>query len=176
MRAKGCAREQDVVNAVRAAAGSGIADPDLREHARDCPACAAIAELARALVAERQAAHAEARIPSSAVVWWRAEMRRRQEATRRVERPIAAVLAVTAISIAAFVVAVVPLFAGWLRSWSPLLAESLPDVSLPSLVDFQPSPETVSLLSSPLALTMIVCTLALLILAPVAIYLTRADH
>lgn len=41
-----------------------------------------------AMAAETSAAHREAAPPSSAIVWWRAQMRARQEAARTVERPL----------------------------------------------------------------------------------------
>ena len=41
-----------------------------------------------AMAAEASAAHREAAPPSSAIVWWRAQMRARQEAAKAVERPL----------------------------------------------------------------------------------------
>lgn len=41
-----------------------------------------------AIAAESSAARREATPPSSAIVWWRAQMRARQEATKAVERPL----------------------------------------------------------------------------------------
>lgn len=44
--------------------------------------------VAEAIAAEASAARREASPPSSAIVWWRAQMRARQEAARTVERPL----------------------------------------------------------------------------------------
>jgi len=44
--------------------------------------------VAEAIAAEASLARREATPPSSAIVWWRAQMRARQEAARAVERPI----------------------------------------------------------------------------------------
>jgi hypothetical protein len=44
--------------------------------------------VAGAIAAEASSAHREATPPSSAIVWWRAQMRARQEAARAVERPM----------------------------------------------------------------------------------------
>jgi hypothetical protein len=41
-----------------------------------------------AIAAEASAARREAAPPSSAIVWWRAQMRARQEASRAIERPL----------------------------------------------------------------------------------------
>lgn len=47
-----------------------------------------------AIAAEASSARREAAPPSSAIVWWRAQMRARQEATKAVERPLTIVHAV----------------------------------------------------------------------------------
>ncbi len=44
--------------------------------------------VAEAIAAEADAARREAQPPSSAIVWWRAQMRARQESARAVERPL----------------------------------------------------------------------------------------
>ena len=47
-----------------------------------------------AIAAEASTARREAAPPSSAIVWWRAQMRARQEATKAVERPLTIVHAI----------------------------------------------------------------------------------
>ena len=44
--------------------------------------------VAEAIAAEASLARTEAAPPSSAIVWWRAQMRARQEAARAADRPI----------------------------------------------------------------------------------------
>jgi hypothetical protein len=44
--------------------------------------------VADAIAAEASAARREAQPASSAIVWWRAQMRARQEATKAIERPL----------------------------------------------------------------------------------------
>jgi hypothetical protein len=65
-------------------------------HRRDRePSDAEIEAIVReAIASEASAAHREAAPPSSAIVWWRAQMRARQEATKAVERPLTIVHAV----------------------------------------------------------------------------------
>src|SRR3954471_15127886 len=50
--------------------------------------------VADAIAAEASLARREAAPPSSAIVWWRAQMRARQEAAKAVERPLTIVHAV----------------------------------------------------------------------------------
>jgi hypothetical protein len=51
--------------------------------------------VADAIAAEASRARSEAQPPSSAIVWWRAQMRARQEAARMAEQPIRIVHAVS---------------------------------------------------------------------------------
>jgi hypothetical protein len=51
--------------------------------------------VAGALIAEASQASAEAQPPSSAIVWWRAQMRARQEAAKLAEQPITIVHALS---------------------------------------------------------------------------------
>lgn len=65
-------------------------------HRQDAePTDAEIEAIVRdAIVAEASSARREAAPPSSAIVWWRAQMRARQEAAKAVERPLTIVHAV----------------------------------------------------------------------------------
>ena len=68
-----------------------------------------------AIAAEASAAHREAAPPSSAIVWWRAQMRARQEATRAVERPLTIVHAVAIASGVGLLLSVAGLAAAGLK-------------------------------------------------------------
>ena len=61
------------------------------------------------------------RIPSSAVMWWRAQMRARQEAAREAARPINVAHVIALVSVAALtivaLVALSPWFGGLLGGW-----------------------------------------------------------
>ena len=59
---------------------------------RDAMSDAEIEAIVRdAIAAEASSARREAAPPSSAIVWWRAQMRARQEAAKAVERPLTVV-------------------------------------------------------------------------------------
>jgi len=57
-------------------------------HDRDLTDAEIEAIVRDAIAAEASNARREAAPPSSAIVWWRAQMRARQEATKAVERPL----------------------------------------------------------------------------------------
>jgi hypothetical protein len=98
-----CNRETDILRAV----GSGHIDDDVRNHIVACDVCADLMAIASAVVDDRRALMRDAPIPSSGLVWWRVNMRARQEATRVAVR--AATLVQVALIAAAIVVAVVVL-------------------------------------------------------------------
>jgi len=60
----------------------------LTRHEPDLTDAEIEAIVADAIAAEASMARREAAPPSSAIVWWRAQMRARQEAARAVERPL----------------------------------------------------------------------------------------
>ena len=82
-----CPREADILEAIafgRWPDGCG----DLSAHAASCEVCADLVEVAVALHDDRAALCREAQPPSSGMVWWRATIRARAEATRTATQPI----------------------------------------------------------------------------------------
>ena len=75
--------------------------------------------VADAIAAEAALASSEAQPPSSAIVWWRAQMRARQEAARLAEQPITIV---HALSIAAGIGLVLSLIGYWVAGVKGSLA------------------------------------------------------
>jgi len=66
----------------------------LHRRERDLTDAQIEAIVAGAIAAEASLARREAAPPSSAIVWWRAQMRARQEAAKAVERPLTIVHAI----------------------------------------------------------------------------------
>jgi hypothetical protein len=54
----------------------------------DCPHCGPLAILAERVRAEFEQTTRDARVPTPEIVWWRAQMRAREEAARKAARPI----------------------------------------------------------------------------------------
>jgi hypothetical protein len=96
--------------------------------------------VAEAIAAEASLARTEAAPPSSAIVWWRAQMRARQEAAVAAERPITIVnaLAIAAgaglmLSLVGYAVAGLKGSSGWFGGvYQSLSATSLASVDLTS--------------------------------------------
>jgi hypothetical protein len=99
-----CLREQDVMDAVASGRWPERSDPELRQHVEGCAICQDVATVFAAMSTEREDAWEAASVPPSSVVWWRAQIRAREEAARAAERPIAVTqaIAVVCLVVAAF--------------------------------------------------------------------------
>jgi hypothetical protein len=167
-----CVFQSDVLDAVASRRWPARTGDDLLAHVATCSACRDLAAVAQALAAEDEMACAGSRVPSSAVVWHRAQLRVRADMTRAAMRPLGFAHGVAfALGMAgAMAVAV----------WAlPLLVSFLPDFSavgsaLSAAVRLRPELdlETVAVLSH----TSVQIVLAAAALAaPLALYLTLRD-
>jgi hypothetical protein len=150
-----CPREQEVFEIVSCERWPDRCPDDLRTHIASCPVCADVLEVASALHQEHQMP-IDAQIPSAGLVWWRAELRVRQEALRSASRPITIVEgfgAAAAIGVAAAFLS---------RAW-------------PWLKTVLTLPDFTALSATQLALVIAV-TLAVLIIAPLAMYFVLSDE
>lgn len=84
-----CVREQDVLDVLATGRLPRACDLELDRHIASCTLCTDLVVTAAALLQDRECAWSEARVPPSAVVWWRAQLRARDEAARSAARPIA---------------------------------------------------------------------------------------
>lgn len=149
-----CEREQDVLDALAAQRWPARCGDDLRAHVGGCAICADLVAVARALLEDHDNAYDHARVPASGLVWWRAQLRAREEAARAAGRPIAFVQGVAA-------TAIVWLLAALIR------AGYVPHVTLPA-IDF-------ARLASGVPVNLVWVALATLIAAPLAIYFAIAE-
>lgn len=105
----------------------------------DCPSCAELAAIAQAFAEDRNILVREAQIPSSAIVWWRAQMRSRREAADAAAQPITWVQGLAFACAAGILVAAVGFFSPtfmkaleWMMGTSlPAASFSLPSVGMP---------------------------------------------
>jgi hypothetical protein len=98
MTLKPCARETEVAELVKSGRWLGLANApvEVREvaaHAQSCRRCADLVLVLQAFGAGRTQAMAEApvgeaRMDSPGLLWWRAQLRRRNAAVERIARPV----------------------------------------------------------------------------------------
>jgi hypothetical protein len=90
----GCARTAEVQELLRLGHWPQAAGAELEEHVRGCRRCGEIALVTQALGAAKASSIEEARVEPAALVWWRAQLRRRREVVERVHRPMRAQMVV----------------------------------------------------------------------------------
>lgn len=137
MRATECAREQDVLDALAARRWPARCDEDLIAHVARCSVCADMIAVVQPIGEAHEEVWPSIQVPSASTVWWRAQLRARQEATRRAARPI------TIVQIAAAIVTLVATasLAYAAAPFLPAFSFSLPTLpvwfSLPELPAFE---------------------------------------
>src|SRR5262245_46483639 len=85
-----CQREQDVLELLAEGQWPERAEAELRSHVTTCRVCSDLVAVVSAVTESHTSDDfaQRSRIPSSAVMWWKAQMRARQEAAREAARPI----------------------------------------------------------------------------------------
>lgn len=147
-----CLREADVFEAIAFGRWPAAADAELRAHVADCPICLDVVAVASALQRDRQALVHAAQPPTAAVVWWRAAIRARAEATRAAMQPIAVWRRVVVVCIVAAAAALIP-----------------------DLWQWGGGAGAIATFGSQYAALVLVVLVAGLVLAPLAVYFTLAD-
>ena len=88
MSLRTCNRDQEIAEALAAGFWPEACSEDLRAHLAACDACSQRVLLSQAFRRERAAACAQPRLESPGVLWWRAQLRRRNAAIERIGRPV----------------------------------------------------------------------------------------
>ena len=112
-----CRRESEILDAIAAGEWPEAAPVELREHAATCPLCADLALAASALHDEAASTPPTMALPSAGQVWWRAELRARNEAAQLAQRPLVAVQVVAGVVVLAALVTGLRSFAPGVWSW-----------------------------------------------------------
>lgn len=81
-----CPRAQEALDLVRAGRWPDGCDDDTRAHIDACADCGDSVQVASMIAADYHSAVRTARVPSSGLVWWRAQRRARQEAEHTAAR------------------------------------------------------------------------------------------
>jgi hypothetical protein len=111
-----CQFEQELLDAIAARRWPDRAEAQLREHVAHCALCSDVAEIAGAFFEDRECARAEAAVPTASAVWWRAQIRAREEAARVAARPLLIFQALATVVVAVVAVALAPAASTWIRA------------------------------------------------------------
>jgi len=156
-----CPREADVLDALASARWPDRVDAELADHVAACGICQDVIAVASAMREDHDAAWREANVPSSGQMWWRAEMRVKQDAVREASRPVA-----IAQGVAVVLALSVSVAAGWF-AWPSVQG---------FLAGFSTATGAQPALASPMFIPLAIATVALLVVAPVALYLVLSDQ
>lgn len=164
-----CVREHDIVDAVASGRWPHACDPSLAAHAAECDICRDVATVAVALRDDAFDARHEARLPSAGLVWWRATIRARADASRVAERPLTVAQGIAG----ACAVGLAFGLAGF--AWQSVqrfdrLGEMLAGLDA-STLQFASSSASILQRALPLVLGLGAC----LLIAPIAVYLVLSD-
>ena len=83
-----CPREKEVAGLLHRGHWPQACPAELRTHVDSCRACSDLVLVTAALQTARANAAAMPRLESPGAIWWRAQLRRRNEAIERIARPI----------------------------------------------------------------------------------------
>lgn len=110
-----CSREAELWDAIATGRWPDTVDASLRAHVADCTECRDLVLVADSVRRDARDLDRAATPPTSAIVWWRAQMRARQEAARAADRPISVVHALAIASAAGLLLGLVGSLAAWVR-------------------------------------------------------------
>lgn len=102
-----CNRESEILDAVASGRWPDRMGADLHAHAISCAICAEVAMISAIYRDDFESAMQDARVPSAGLVWWKSELRARQEAVRVASRPITMVQGIAGACFVAVFLAVI---------------------------------------------------------------------
>jgi hypothetical protein len=149
-----CPRELEVLDAIASSRWPNRLNEDLERHVEGCVFCKELGLVAEALRVDFSSAIEQARVPTAGLVWWRAEIRARQDSLRTASRPIT------------------------LAHYIGVGCASIVALTLLTLVDFSSltSFSFISLIPDSMPMPLVFGTLgALAVLASLALYLVSSD-
>ena len=148
-----CDREPDVLDALAAQRWPARCGDELRTHVAACAVCGDLVQVASALLEDHDTTYQDARLPPSGIVWWRAQLRAREEDARAAARPIAFIQrAVPASTVAAW--------KEWAIGLAPRVSVPVPDLARAAA-------------AVPVGVFLVIA--AVLLLAPLAIYFALVE-
>lgn len=87
MSFRSCGREKELSEVLRDGHWPHACDPGLREHVRSCRRCGDYLLLTRTFQSARTEALARTQLDHPSLLWWRAQLRRRNQALEQLARP-----------------------------------------------------------------------------------------
>lgn len=129
---KPCPHEAEARAVLRSGHWPDACEPELRQHVESCDRCSSQLLVLHAFQSARAEAVRGARVGNANLLWWRAQLRRRNDALERVTRPIATAhifaLCVSLLAAAALIGSLLQKGVDW-SSWLPSSVSQLDALS-----------------------------------------------
>lgn len=167
MREHHCAREDELLDALQTSRWPETCEAALRDHVASCEACTDLLAVAAPLLDGHRALMRDATVPSSAIVWWRAQVRSRREAAEKAERPISVVFGIAVACAAGLLATALGIYVPTVRKALPWLAER---VNTPALSAVSTDP-----LASPIGTAAVAALLLCVLVGPIVLYVTLRE-
>lgn len=88
MTLRACPHEAEIRSLLLSGHWPHACPPELRAHATSCQACGDLVLITQAFRGDRAEAAGSVQLPPPGVLWWRAQLRRRNAAIERIGRPL----------------------------------------------------------------------------------------
>src|SRR5215475_8555971 len=88
MKLRSCPCEKEVNKALRSGAWPEACDAELRSHVRACQDCSDFVLISQSLQQARAEVGSKAVLPPAGLLWWRAQLQRRNAALERMNQPV----------------------------------------------------------------------------------------
>jgi hypothetical protein len=88
MNLRTCSFEKEITQALKSGHWPEGCAPELRAHVDACAQCRDLVLVTQAFQQARSESAKEAPLGAPGLIWWKAQLRRRREATARVSRPV----------------------------------------------------------------------------------------
>lgn len=88
MTLRPCSHEPEIKALLERGHWPQASSPELQAHAAECRSCGDLVLVTQAFHGARASALSAANLPAPGVLWWRAQLRRRNEALERMNKPI----------------------------------------------------------------------------------------
>ncbi len=119
MRIRPCPREAELTLALKSGHWPEASDPSLRRHVENCSSCAHLVLVSSAFKEARTNVIQDAPLQPPGLLWWRAQLMRRDEALHTLEQPVSLVGKLALVSSVVVLLGCValqwPLCKQWLR-------------------------------------------------------------
>ena len=164
---RACPHEEAVLAATLADARAPLPDAVVA-HLAACDSCRELHIVATALQHDHAASLAQVRVPSAGQVWWRAELRARQEAAAAATRPITVATGLAVASLLGLLVSLGGAIAWWLQD----------SLAMPAMLTGLVATLSAAAWSAPTGLRLAVwfAAGAMLLATPVVLYMALRDE